>query len=497
MGRRVLCLAAIVAGLAAGVAAAPAAADGSYSLTAIDSRAAWHNTLGTGAVVDPALCAVSQCDAKVLHVQLPSGAFSSTPSGLTVAVHWPDDQLDLGYDLNLYVYGPDGKLVASSTDLQYSSDEAAWVQNPRNGDYKVVITPSAELGDLTYDAVAYFQPGREYQEKSTLAGVISPWDDKFVVVGDIPPTPKQALLPDLVPVPAHNYHLDTTVAANFYTAFDRGLRHPPSCNPQETLGLDADNPGSDTPHPTRCLRFDSDLDNFGAGPYEIRAYPFNGNGTDAYQVIYNSDGTYAEHKAGEAIFSTAHGHVHFRGFDDTGLYTVDASGALKLVKAMADKGRCALDTHNPQFGMQGDSPMRYLFPSTCDTADNTDPNDTVYPNALFFRSGISAGWDDEYPWFIPDQFIDVSDVANGNYLIIDKINSARNVEESDYTDNTATACVHLEQSSARDCRPDEVPKVAVPIMAVQAAHRAHARRRLSARHHRRTRHHRRHHHRAT
>jgi len=482
-----------VASLAALAVAAPARADDAYTLRAMDGRVAWHNTLGTGLAVDPGLCAVAQCDTKVLHVTVPDGSFSTTPGGLTVAVHWDDDQLDLGYDLNLYVYGPDGKLAASSTDLQYSSDEAAWVQNPRGGDYKIVITPSAELGDLAYDAVAYFQPGRSYQEKGTLAGVVSPWDDQFVVLGDIPPTPKRALLPDLVPVPAHNYHLETTVAANFYTAFDRGLRHPPSCYPQETLGADADNLSPDTPHPTRCLRFDADLDNFGDGPYEIRAYPNNGNGTDAYQVVYNSDGTYTEEKAGQAIFSSAHGHVHFKGFDDTGLYSLNPDGSLKLVKAMADKGRCALDTHNPRFGQQGDSPMRYLFPSTCDTSDNTDPNDPVYPNSLFFRSGISVGWDDEYPWFIPDQYIDVTDVPDGNYLIVDRVNSARNVRESDYTDNVATACVHLEASSARACNADEVPKGAAAVMAAQAAHRAHARRhRVGARRHRRH-HHRRHH----
>jgi hypothetical protein len=437
------------------VLAPAASADVPATLGSFDDTAHWSGQMSTGVTLDPALCLPSTCVSRTLNLDLPPGTFDH-PGGLMVSLQWPDDELDLGYDLNLYVYGPDGKLAGSSTDLQYSTDEAVWIQNPVNGAYRVLITSAAELGTTPYELAAHFDRGREYKEATTLLG-LTPWDQQMVALGDRPASPATPLLPDLVPVPAHNFHLgDTTVAANFYTAFDRGLEHPPSCNLQETLGLDDDTPGTDTPHPIRCLRFDSDLLNLGAGPFEIRAYPNNGNGTDAWQAIYNSDGTYSERKAGQAVFSSAHGHVHFEGFEDTALYEMNSDGTPgAVVSRMVDKGRCALDTHNHLFGQRGDQPMHYLFPSTCDQADNQDPNDPVYPNALYFRSGVSAGWDDEYPWFIPDQYIDVTNVPDGRYLIVTKINGGNNVLESDHSNNMAEACVELTQTGAGPC---EIPQ---------------------------------------
>jgi hypothetical protein len=442
-----------VLGVVAGaLVALPASASAVPTLHGFKSVARWSGQMGTGVIVDPSLCQPGLCDTRSLRLALPAGAFSAWPGGLVVGLQWPDDELDLGYDLDLYVYGPDGNLAGSSTMLQYSSDEAAWIQNPVNGEYKIVVTPHGEIGTTDYKLVARLDWGRSTTQKTTLLG-LQPWDQQMVVLGKRPATPKVALLPDLIPLKAHNFHMETAAAVNFYTAFDRGLRHPPSCNPQETLGLDDDSPGSDTPHPTRCLRFDSDLVNGGPGPFEIRAYPNNGSGTDAWQVIYNTDGSYAEHKAGKAVFSNAHGHVHFDGFEETGLYEMHADGTPgKLIQTMVDKGRCALDTHNHRFGKRGDQPIRYIFPSTCDQADNQDPDDPIYPNAMYFRSGISAGWDDEYPWFIPDQYIDVSNVPDGRYLIIERINVGHNVDESDPSNNTAVACVDLTQTSAGPCK---------------------------------------------
>jgi hypothetical protein len=420
------------------------------TLGSLNSTAGWSGTMDTGAVIDPSLCFAARCDTRILHVALPPGAFSGHPTGLLVAINWPDDQLDLGNDLDLYVYGPDGRLVASSTLLQYSTGEAAWVQDPANGDYRVVIVPRTQLGPTVYQGSAEFERGQAHAQRTTLLGVV-PWDQQIVVLGDTG-GPVRPLLPDLVPVAAHNFHMETAIAGSFYIAFDRGLRHPPSCYPQETTGLDADRLGAQKNLPLRCLRFDSDLVNSGAGPFEIRAYPNNGNGIDAWQAIYNSDGSYSETKAGQAIFSNAHGHVHFRGFDETGLYTINPDGTPgKLAVSMPDKGRCALDTHNDRFGQQGDTPMHYVFPSTCDTNANQDPADPLYANAEYFRSGISAGWDDEYPWFIPDQYIDVTRVPDGRYLIVDKVNVAHNVQESNYANDSAEACVEIRGQTASGC----------------------------------------------
>lgn len=51
------------------------------------------------------------------------------------------------------------------------------------------------------------------------------------------------MLPDLEPVEPANFHIESTLAVNFYQATQRVPTHQPSCYPQETAGLTADEPG--------------------------------------------------------------------------------------------------------------------------------------------------------------------------------------------------------------------------------------------------------------
>ncbi len=205
------------------------------------------------------------------------------------------------------------------------------------------------------------------------------------------------------------------------------------------------------PHPTRCLRFDSQLINLGDGPFEIRVYP-DDNDPNAYQVVYDSAGHYTERRVGHSYFSSAHGHFHYKGFEDTGLYTIRPDGSPgRLVSALADKGRCATDTGDPLFARAGNGPPRYQFPGTCDTNDNTDPRDPVHPGSRYFRNGVSPGWDDTYSWWILDQYVDISHVPDGRYLMIYRVNTQRLVRETRLDDNVAVACVEFHGSTVHTC----------------------------------------------
>src|SRR5204863_515705 len=96
-------------------------------------------------------------------------------------------------------------------------------------------------------------------------------------------------------------------------------------------------------------------------------------------------------------------------------------------------------------------PPHYFVPSTCDTNDNQDPKDPVYPNAEYFRSAISPGWQDTYPWFILDSYIDISDVRDGRYLIVDRVNTSGVVQEKTRANNTSIACVEFHGTTAAAC----------------------------------------------
>ena len=474
----------------AAAAHAPAAlAD--VTLTSFRQTAAWSSTVSNAAVPDPSACSPQTCQSFDVHVALPAGSFD-VPGGMLVSLKWPDSQLDLGYDLDLYVHGPDGSLAGKSNMVIYSTAEGVWVPSPKNGTYHVTVVPRDVIGSSPIDLFVNFADGwTVHEQDSNQTGDptghgTTPFVPDFTFMGARPSTPRP-LLPDLVPEKPVNFHIESALGGSFYQSFDRGVRHQPSCYPQETTGADADTPGGQKNTPTRCLRWDQGLMNLGAGPFEIRAYPNNGNGTDAFQAIYNSDGSYTERRAGIAHFATAHGHIHYEGFDDTGLYTINPDGSPgRLVQAMVDKGRCAVDTENVRFGKPGDGPPHYYVPSTCDTNDNQDAKDPVYPNAEYFRSGISPGWDDTYPWFIPDQYIDITNVPDGRYLIVDRINVSGNVLEADRGNDTSTACVDFHGTTVTEC-----PVVAaVASQNKPAAKRPHRRHR---RHHPRRRHPRHHH----
>jgi hypothetical protein len=143
--------------------------------------------------------------------------------------------------------------------VTYSTAEGAWVSNPANGTYRVVVVPRDELGSSPYDVVVNFargytvHPANTNQTADPSGNGLTPFTPDLVFLGERPAQP-QLLLPDLVPGKPTNFHVETSAAASFYVGANRGLDHQPSCYPQETTGADADTPGSQKNVPLRCLR---------------------------------------------------------------------------------------------------------------------------------------------------------------------------------------------------------------------------------------------------
>lgn len=110
-----------------------------------------------------------------------------------------------------------------------------------------------------------------------------------------------------------------------------------------------------------------------------------------------------------------------------------------------------IDLLNPRFGTAADGPSRYRVPGTCDAEDNVDPNDPLYPGQQYFRMGLSSGWEDIYPWFIPDQYIDITDVPDGRYLIVYRVNVSGEVVEATRRNNATGACVEFSGTTVDAC----------------------------------------------
>lgn len=59
--------------------------------------------------------------------------------------------------------------------------------------------------------------------------------------------------------------------------------------------------------------------------------------------------------------------------------------------------------------------------------------------------GIQAGWADIYDGSLPCQYIDVTDIADGDYVLEMHVNPDKLVKESNYANNVTTTAVHLEK----------------------------------------------------
>jgi lysyl oxidase len=467
---RGLCVVLVLVGLIAG--AVPASADdkGSFRMPGTASTAAWSGSFVVGALPagapSPEVCANSPaCDVAKLAVRLPRGSWRGRPGGMLVAIQWP--YIDGGYDLDLYVYDPAGELVGTSDTLAFSRNEGAWIENPRNGTYTVVVAPKVvwavpreladqlgrpESGPLDYRAFVEFERGLTITRTEANAGL--PYVRTIIAHGRRSAKPVRQLLPDLISTRPANFHMETGQGAHFYFFMDRGLRHQPSCYPQETTGLNQETPTPTANGPTRCLRWDQGEYNFGAGPLELHNYSNKGDGTNLYQRIYSTDGSIGQKLAGAVKFSSTHGHFHAQGFQDIGLYRRGLGGKRgKLIARPPNKGICMVDIENGNFARtkRPTNPLQMDLPGTCDASTHQDAHDPTFANEPYLQMGITPGFADVYPWFVADQYIDVSTIPDGKYILRATVNRSRRIHESSYSNNSAQSCVEIRGTTAKAC----------------------------------------------
>ncbi len=58
-------------------------------------------------------------------------------------------------------------------------------------------------------------------------------------------------------------------------------------------------------------------------------------------------------------------------------------------------------------------------------------------------NGVSVGWADVYPWFLADQYIEMSGLADGYYLLESLVDPSDKILETDETDNSSTTLIKL------------------------------------------------------
>ncbi|MHB8511737.1 MAG: lysyl oxidase family protein [Actinomycetota bacterium] len=331
------------------------------------------------------------------NIDLPSDYWTSHPGGgVEVALRWPSE-----YNaLDEYVLDQNGMKVSSATGFPTAA-ESLILKAPSNGTYTVVVVPTIIQEDTSYDGVAQI------------------WE---------PVESSGPLLPDLVVLKPSGFH----IAVGAYSLADPGPNPPTTTNgcyadeefDQITAGL---------PPLTRCLRFDAGVINQGAGPFELHldtvdmSSPQNPGcqatvpGTcTVYQDVYDANGHITgSYNVGSYTFHKTHGHIHYLGFERYFLYKLNSDGTpdfSQQVGLSRKAGFCMIDTRLATWPpLPGAGARNHHFPQC-----NVPAGDGAAPTQM--RQGIDRGWGDVYTWDLPGQFIDISNVPDGNYAVATEVN---------------------------------------------------------------------------
>jgi hypothetical protein len=119
----------------------------------------------------------------------------------------------------------------------------------------------------------------------------------------------------------------------------------------------------------------------------------------------------------EMIYSECHQHYHFEDYADYRLFDMQGN----LVARGHKQAFCLVDLWRPP--------------------DSTGPRLPNFPDCGF--QGISAGWADVYDRDLDCQWIDVTGVPNGRYILEVHVNPARVLRETNYANNVARTEVCL------------------------------------------------------
>jgi hypothetical protein len=155
------------------------------------------------------------------------------------------------------------------------------------------------------------------------------------------------------------------------------------------------------------------------------------------QKIYNSDGTVTTTPVNTDMFWLAHdSRWHVRDIEAGTLRRLD--NGVK-VGTLTKHAYCLADDSSYRLSLPGAPQSAHFTDAGC------DPNQ---PNALRADMGISVGWADDYFDSTYQQYIDITGLPNGKYVLTATANPGDVVKESNYSNDSVTATIQIGDSTA-------------------------------------------------
>jgi hypothetical protein len=179
------------------------------------------------------------------------------------------------------------------------------------------------------------------------------------------------------------------------------------------------------------LRFGGLLHNIGAGPLEIRgANPVNGAMSTTGQRIYRADSTYHDDNSRRPRieYETTDGHDHWHLKNAARFSLWNEAGTAEVAPG-SKVGFCLED------GERVDS-FAPASPTYSETQIQRCREGQLSPSNVV--EGISPGWQDVYGPNVPFQWVDITDVAPGNYRLGSQMDPDDFVLESNEANNGPT-----------------------------------------------------------
>ena len=177
------------------------------------------------------------------------------------------------------------------------------------------------------------------------------------------------------------------------------------------------------------LRFSTEVANAGTGPLEIWGGSTSGNSQQVFQRIYQEDGGHRDTLAGEFVYHPGHGHIHFEGFANYNLQLTDGNG--NIIASGGKTSFCLINIRQPLPGVTADAGVVHGRGG----------------NSCGQIQGISAGYSDVYSASLDDQWIDITDVPDGDYTLQIVADPDDNIEELNENNNTASITIRLQNGN--------------------------------------------------
>jgi len=139
------------------------------------------------------------------------------------------------------------------------------------------------------------------------------------------------------------------------------------------------------------------------------------------------------------VRSSDHSHWHVLGFMR---YELRSAAGVRLLRDRKT-GFCLGDRYRVEQALPGRAP----------TSRYSDRCGRGAPRLLSIREGISIGWGDNYSPHLEGQELDLTELPAGRYVLVHRVNTTRDIRESDYSDNASSLGLDLSWPRGRTSPP--------------------------------------------